>query len=91
LHLIDITQDDPAAAYKMLRNELKQYGGGLYEKPEIIALNKADALGHDLAEDVRKTFAKKTRKKPFVISGVSGEGIPDVTKALADIIFSKDE
>ncbi len=87
LHLVDITQDDPVAAYRMLRKELKAYGAGLYEKPEIIALNKADALGPELAEDVRKEFAKKTKKKPYVISGVSGEGIDPLLVAMQDIIY----
>jgi GTP-binding protein len=87
LHLIDCTQDDPAAAYKMLRRELKAYGGGLYEKPEIIALNKSDALGDELAEDVRKEFTKKTKKKAFVVSCVSNQGIPEILKEMAKKIF----
>ncbi|MBU6234499.1 MAG: GTPase ObgE [Alphaproteobacteria bacterium] len=86
LHLIDVTQDDPAAAYKMLRKELKEYGGGLYNKPEIIALNKADAVGMDLAEDVAKTFAKKTKKKPHVISAVAGMGMEKLLKEIADAV-----
>jgi GTP-binding protein len=88
IHLIDITQDDPAGAYKMLRKELKAYGGGLYEKPEIIALNKADALGPELSKDVAKDFAKKTKKKPYIVSAVSGEGMDTLLKDVADVIFS---
>ncbi|NBX66886.1 MAG: GTPase ObgE [Proteobacteria bacterium] len=86
LHIIDVTQDDPAAAYKMLRNELKAYGGGLYKKPEIIALNKADALGMELAEDVAKTFTKKTKKKAHVISAVAGMGMEKLLKDIADTV-----
>ncbi len=86
LHLIDITQDDPVKAYKTIRNELKQYGNGLADKPEIVALNKADALGQELSEDVAKTFQKKTKTKPFLISGVSREGVDKVLFALNDVI-----
>lgn len=82
LHLIDITQDDIVGAYKTIRNELKKYGGGLAKKPEIIALNKADALGPELAEDQRKTFTKATRKKAHLISAVSGDGVDGVLKEL---------
>lgn len=88
LHLIDVTQDDPAAAYKMLRKELKEYGGGLYDKPEIIALNKADAVGMELAEDVGKTFTKKTKKKVHVISAVAGMGMEKLLKEIADTVFA---
>jgi len=89
LHLVDITSDDPAASYKMIRSELKKYGGGLIDKPEIVALNKTDALGPELSEDVRKTFAKKTKTKPFLISAVSGEGLDDLLLSLADVIFAE--
>jgi GTP-binding protein len=84
LHLIDMTQDDPALAYKTIRNELKAYGGGLEDKDEIIALNKSDALGPELAEDQAKTLEKKIKKKVHVISAVSGEGVKEILFALAD-------
>ncbi len=45
LHLIDGTDGDAGAAYKTVRAELSAYGQGLADKPEIVALNKADALG----------------------------------------------
>ncbi|MGE4314389.1 MAG: GTPase ObgE [Pseudobdellovibrionaceae bacterium] len=78
LHLVDITQDDPAKAYKTIRKELKAYAAHLAEKPEIVVLNKADALGDELAADVAKEFAKKTKTKPFVISAVAHTGIKDL-------------
>lgn len=86
LHLIDITQDDPAKAYKTIRKELAQYGQGLAEKPEIVALNKADALGPELSADQAKTFKRKTKIKPFIISAVSGEGMREMLFAINDII-----
>jgi len=91
IHLVDITQDDPAGAYKMLRKELKKYGEGLYEKAEMVALNKADALGKELSADVAKDFAKKTKTKPFVISAVSGEGMDTLLSKVADVIFDTHE
>ncbi len=86
LHLIDITQDEPWKAYKIVRKELAEYGNGLDEKPEIVALNKADALGKELSEDVAKEFKKKTKVTPHLISGVSKDGINEVLFALNDII-----
>jgi GTP-binding protein len=78
LHLIDMTQDDIVGAYKTIRKELKEYGEGLAKKPEVIVLNKADALGPELAEDQQKTLSKAIRKKVHVISAVSGEGVQNV-------------
>ena len=44
LHLIDGTEEDVVKNYKTVRQELKAYGADLIRKPEIIALNKCDAL-----------------------------------------------
>src|SRR4051795_12322275 len=44
LHLVDGTQPDPAGAWRTVRAELAGYGGGLAEKPELVALNKTDAM-----------------------------------------------
>jgi GTP-binding protein len=83
LHLIDATEDDVAAAYKTIRNELKAYGGGLAKKPEIIALNKCDAL---TPADIKKKLAQMARvtKKPvYVMSGVARTGVVDVLRLIA--------
>ena len=44
LHLVDGTGEHAGEAYKTVRAELEAYGHGLADKPEIVALNKADAL-----------------------------------------------
>ena len=89
LHLIDITQDDTAGAYETIRNELEEYGEGLEDKKEIIALTKADALGEELAQEQAKIFEEATGLKPFVISAVSGEKMKDVLYALWAAIKEK--
>lgn len=86
LHLVDITQDEPWTSYEMVRNELLQYGHGIVDKPEIVALNKADALGEELSLDVAQDFEKHTGIKPMIISGVSKEGVNKVLFALNNII-----
>src|ERR671920_590076 len=55
LHLVDGTQEDPAAAYKTVRGELDAYGQGLEDKPEIVALTKADAM---TPEAIKEQVAK---------------------------------
>lgn len=75
LHVIDITQDDLASAYQLIRDELKAYGQGLPDKPEIIALNKTDALGAELSEDQQQNLQSAIGQDTHLISGVSGLGI----------------
>jgi GTP-binding protein len=86
LHLIDGTGEDAGEAYKTVRTELEAYGHELVDKPEIVVLNKADALN---ADDIKKQIAQLKRaakKAPMVISAVSGEGVQGVLRALLKVI-----
>lgn len=89
LHLIDITQDDPVAAYKTVRKELLAYDPSLADKAEIVALNKVDALGPELSAEIATAFQKKTKIKPHLVSGVAGTGVSALNFALARIITEK--
>ena len=86
LHLVDGTGEDAAAAYQTVRGELKAYGHELADKPEIVALNKVDAL--DAAEIARQVASVKavTKTTPFVISAVSGHGVDEVLRALLQFV-----
>ena len=54
LHLVDGTYEDAGTAYKTVRTELEAYGHELADKPEIVALSKADAMTPErIAEQVR--------------------------------------
>jgi GTP-binding protein len=52
LHLIDGTEDDVVGAYRTIRRELADYGHGLADKPEIVGLNKIDAIAPAEVEKV---------------------------------------
>jgi len=83
LHLVDGTAADPGAAYRTVRGELKAYGCGLDDKPEIVALNKCDALRpEDIAERTAILSAASGRDARAV-SAVAGEGIAGLTRSLA--------
>ena len=86
LHLVDATGDDPVGAYRTVRNELDIYGAGLIDKPEVIGLNKIDALD---PADVKKLMTKLKRASKAEImplSGAAGTGIDAVLDRLADAI-----
>jgi GTP-binding protein len=83
LHLVDATSDDIAAAYRTVRAELKAYGAGLAKKKEIVALSKCDALDEAAIAAKAEELKAAARKKPFVLSAVSGRGVTEVLRALA--------
>ncbi len=86
LHLVDGTHGNAGEAYKTVRAELSAYGHGLAEKPEIVALSKADALGADAVKAQAARLKRAAKKPPLVISAVSGEGIAAALRALLQVI-----
>jgi GTP-binding protein len=81
IHLVNGTQDDVAEAYRIIRHELDAYGEGLADKHEIVALNKIDALTPELRAEKTAALAKASGKTPMLVSGVSGEGVPELLRA----------
>lgn len=83
LHLVDATAEDIAGAYRTVRGELKAYGGGLEKKKEIVALSKCDALDEETLAAKAAELKTAARKKPLLLSAVSGRGVKDVLLAMA--------
>lgn len=81
IHLIDATLDDVAGAWRTIRAELAAYGAGLDHKPEILALNKADALDPAARDAKRLALTDAAGKTPRLISAVSGEGVTELLRA----------
>jgi GTP-binding protein len=86
LHLIDGTDGDAGAAYETVRAELAAYGHELIHKPEIVALNKADAMSADEIKQQVARLKRAANRQPLVLSGVSGDGVAAVLRALNQVI-----
>jgi GTP-binding protein len=91
LHLVDATGDDVAEAYRTVRRELKAYGGALDKKKEIVALSKCDALDEAAIAKKSEALKKACRKKPLVLSAVSGLGVKEALFALVREIAHAEE
>jgi GTP-binding protein len=86
LHLVDTNVEDVAAAWRTVRDELTAYGAGLADKPELIALNKCDLVGEELAEALAAELAAASGAPVFPVSGATGAGVDAVLDALIDRI-----
>ncbi|MGD0315489.1 MAG: GTPase ObgE [Xanthobacteraceae bacterium] len=86
LHLVDGTGGDAGAAYKTVRAEIAAYGNGLADKPEIVALSKADALSADDTKQQLARLKRAAKKQPLAVSAVSGDGVAEVLRALYQVI-----
>ncbi len=81
LHLVDGTSEDVAGDWRTIIGELEAYGGPLADKPRITVLNKIDALDED-ERAARAADLRAVAGEVMLMSGVSGEGLQDVLRAL---------
>lgn len=88
LHLIDATQEDPIAAYHIIQGELEAYGRDLETRPQIIALNKLDAMTSDMehVEAIAAELRSLTDAPLFLISAVSRTGIDPMLQTVWDTL-----
>ncbi len=82
LHLVDGAAGDVVRAWRTVRAELDAYGGGLAEKPELIGLNKSDAMSPRELSARRSALARASGRAVMVLSGATGEGVQEVLRAL---------
>ncbi len=86
LHVIDGTEPDWAARYAAIRHEMDSYGGGLLNKPEMVIINKIDAISPDeLTERMtafKKSFGRKKKPEIMTISAAGRIGITELIAAI---------
>ncbi len=82
LHLVDGTAADVAGFYRTIRAELAAYGHGLTAKPEIVGLNKSDAIPLEEVPVKTAALAGAAGTTVMVLSGVTGAGVTEVLRAL---------
>jgi GTPase len=91
LHLVDGTGEHAGRAYKTVRQELAAYGRGLADKPEIVALTKADALTPEALREQKARLRRAVKTTPLVLSAASGQGMPEALRALIGVIDAAKE
>lgn len=82
LHVIDGTEEDWTARYRAIRHEMDSYGGGLLDKPEMVVVNKIDAIDDAVLADkmaaFKKSFGRKKRPEIVAISAAGRIGITEL-------------
>jgi len=85
VHLVDLSPDtgrDPLEDYRVINEELKNHGGGLEEKPQLLVANKAEIP--EAAENLKrlKTYAGRRRIPFFAISAATRQGLKELVYAM---------
>nr|WP_321983306.1 GTPase ObgE [uncultured Lichenicoccus sp.] len=86
LHLVDGAAGNAVQAWRTVRTELSSYGGGLADKPELIALNKTDAMTPQEIASRRRALEKASGNPVLLLSAATQGGVPEVLRALQDRI-----
>jgi GTP-binding protein len=90
-HLVDVSSGrDPVQDFEIVLNELRSFSEDLANKPMLVIAAKIDVAQDPEAIASLRRMARK-RGMPFLkISSVTGEGIPALTRKLADIVLNGD-
>jgi len=89
LHLIDGSADDPIDTWRIVRGELDNYGSGLDDKPEVIALTKADLLDDKKRAKLVKSLERETGARVFPISAPLEEGMEPLLDTVIERLGSR--
>ena len=86
LHVIDGTETDWGTRYKAIRHEMDSYGGDLTNKPEIVVINKTDAIDPDVLTErlgeFKKSFGRKKKPQIVTISAAGRIGIAELISVI---------
>ena len=86
LHLVDGSSGDPVADYRTILEEIEAYGAGLADKPRLTVLSKIDTLDDEERTFLRDELQEASGGRVMLMSAVSGEGVPEVLRALRALI-----
>jgi GTP-binding protein len=81
IHVIDAT-GDIEASFHTIERELRQYGAGLDERPQVVVLNKIDLLPEPPPFPIEDPRVLRV----FAVSCVTGQGIEELKRSLLDLI-----
>jgi GTP-binding protein len=91
VHLVEpqpMDQTDPIENFLNIRDELRQYDTALAERPEIVVVTKSELPD---AATVAELLAEQIDRPVMQISAVSGQGLPELTNAIFEILAEADE
>lgn len=88
LHLVDGAAGNVVRAWRTVREELEAYGGGLAQKPELLVLNKLDAMSPREISSRRAALMKASGQEVMLLSGATRENLPEVLRALMDQVYT---
>jgi GTP-binding protein len=91
LHLVDGSSEDPLQAWRIVRDELGEYGAGLTDKPEVIALTKSDLLDDKQRSRITDALERASGTRVFPVSAPLEEGLETLLDKVIELLGSAAE
>jgi len=88
IHLLDGASSDPLSDYEKINQELALFDPELARKPQLVVLNKMDLPQAQAAWPSVEEAMKARGQKAVSISAVTGEGIRDMLRTVAEMLES---
>ncbi|WP_273462563.1 GTPase ObgE [Sandarakinorhabdus limnophila] len=85
LHLVDASQPGPVDQWRVVREELAAYGGGLENKPEILALSKVDLVTPQALAAKKRALEMASGQLVYTVSAATTQGVEPVLDKLMEI------
>jgi GTP-binding protein len=85
VHLVDVSSEsgrDPVEDFETIQEELRRFDPAVAAKPLIVAANKIDVLDEPARLDALTRHVRSQGLPVFAISGVTGEGLPELLEAM---------
>ncbi len=82
LHVVDITAEQPMENYQTIQAELSAYDHDLSDRPQVLALNKIDAIDDETQAEVLAQFQQLTQAPIFLISAAAREGLTPLLQTI---------
>lgn len=86
VHLVEpmpMDGSDPIENYRAIRQEIQQYDVDLADRPELVAVSKAELPG---AEDVRSELAAEIGTEVLLFSSVTGQGLNELVRGANQLL-----
>src|SRR5205823_720885 len=91
VHLVDLSAEgDPLAAYRLVRHEVTAYRPAMGDRPEVVVLNKVDAVDPSVLRRASRSFAA-AGVAPLVISASAGTGLDALVGRLVEVLAAERE